>query len=265
MSYALPDSRVEDSSLFVPNFVPVGNYKVDPQHLLAQNMTGYFLPGNNIGGNEGFGVKNLAGYSDLKNVYPGAADPTYSVGDRGRVVNLNDQSLRAPALDTPEFISAAGFTYAVIYKLNSHQSKGGSPMCRARTSSSSATFSAMKDYSNRSQVAARINNINRTITYNTAITLGSWVFRIGLYDRASGRMQLWDSKLGLLVSTNYSGNLTTNTSANTHFRIAVGAQGDANRGFDGQVAMGAIWNGRGLSEKEIEIFFNAFKCVLVPE
>ncbi|MBL4709757.1 MAG: hypothetical protein JKY48_15090 [Flavobacteriales bacterium] len=173
--------------------------------------------------------------------------------------------MRAPATDTPEFMNAAGFTYAVIYKLNSHQSSGGSPMCRGYTSSSSATYSAMKDYNNKSQVAARVGGNNRSLTYNTAIPLSEWVFRIGLYDRASGRMELWDSKLGLLVSNNYTGDLSTSTGSNRHFRIALGKQGDANRGFDGQVALGAIWNGRGISEKEIEMFFNDFKCVLVPE
>ncbi|PCJ26701.1 MAG: hypothetical protein COA94_04710 [Rickettsiales bacterium] len=265
MPYALPDSRIENASLKSYDTVPVGRYEVDKRHWIAHKMTGFFLPGSLIQGVNGFGCENLMkGYRDLTFTTASSADPVRVMSDKGRVVDLNDQFLASPEVDTPEFISADGVTIAALYRLDTHQSSGGSPICRAVTSSSSSTYYATKDYSNRSQFAARIGGSNRTIVYNTGITLGQWVFRIGLYDKASGRMELWDRELGLIANNSYAGDLSTATGSERNFRIACGKQDDANRGFDGVVAMAAVWNGIGIDATTIEAFFNDYKQVLIP-
>jgi len=265
MGYWLPDNRLEMPELFHPRRKPVGEVEIDWKHKsnLQDKLIGFFLFDRIEGG-----IRNVTGGRGLTRQYYGGGgqdlEPSILVDpEHGRVARMKDRVYGSSKELTDEdlFTDDWEFTTAVLYKLHTYESNGGASVAMGDSSSGGTTQWVIKDYSNE------VNFYMSTSTgdvvcddSNNAAPLNEWVFRLATSNRVTGETVLHTKGMPAISSgfTRIGSpfNFAASTAPNGGFRFGIG---DANAGtgvrsFDGELALGAVWN-KFFTKEMAEAFF----------
>ena len=257
--FAFEDTMLREPNLWVPGAPPDGPVTVDTTNDLTRGCAGYFL-GRDAGRPI---IHNLMSDNTVDSLVPrsySAAFPKGVGSDKGIVYDSSNES-NAFYWDSdvanPRWIPSNHVTIMAVYKQFSYASAGNSVIGRCDTGSSTTTYYSLRLYSDKTRLTVRVaNGSTYTAEFAEAVPLNEWHVLTGVanLNRGASIMEIFLYLDGIEVAYLYTGvnsGLWTGAETGTNFRLGNGKIDDTSRGYDGQIAMGAMWADRPLSPSEV--------------